>query len=161
MSTALLVLLAVLITAFLGWAWNTAQRLNRLHIRTDAALQALQAALDRRAALSAALIPSSAGQAAKAQAVQLRYATFAERGEREWPISQAIEDLGEKVPAALTDAEARLHLAVRFYNDAVADTRALRTRPLVRVMRLGGTASLPEYFELLSPASPSSPSSPS
>ena len=42
----------------------------------------------------------------------------------------------------------RQELAHRFYNDAVTTTRALRTRPLVRFFRLGGTAPLPNYFEL-------------
>ena len=36
------ILLAVALTAVLLWAYFTAQRLNRLHIRTDAALASLQ-----------------------------------------------------------------------------------------------------------------------
>ena len=39
------------------WALFTAQRLNSLHIRTDASLAQLQAALDRRAAVTAAVAP--------------------------------------------------------------------------------------------------------
>ena len=48
----------------------------------------------------------------------------------------------------LADAEGRIHLAHRFYNEAVSDTRALRLRPAVKWLRLGGTAKLPEFFEL-------------
>ena len=39
-------------------------------------------------------------------------------------------------------------LARRFHNDAVRDTLALRERPPVRWLRLGGTAPLPTYFEI-------------
>ena len=58
----------------------------------------------------------------------------------------------EAVPAGLiaelADAEARVLLARRFHNDAVRDTLALRERRLVRLLRLGGTAALPSYFEI-------------
>ncbi|MBV8967048.1 MAG: NUDIX domain-containing protein, partial [Mycobacteriaceae bacterium] len=50
--------------------------------------------------------------------------------------------------AELADAEARVLLARRFHNDAVRDTLALRERPPVRLLRLGGTAPLPTYFEI-------------
>ena len=50
--------------------------------------------------------------------------------------------------AELADAEARVLLARRFHNDAVRDTLALRERPAVRWLRLGGTAALPSYFEI-------------
>ena len=51
--------------------------------------------------------------------------------------------------AELADAEARVLLARRFHNDAVRDTLALRERRLVRAFRLGGTAALPSYFEIV------------
>ncbi|MCV7101941.1 NUDIX hydrolase, partial [Mycobacterium palustre] len=51
--------------------------------------------------------------------------------------------------AELADAEARVVLARRFHNDAVRDTLALAERPLVRAFRLGGTAALPSYFEIV------------
>jgi 8-oxo-dGTP pyrophosphatase MutT (NUDIX family) len=50
--------------------------------------------------------------------------------------------------AELGDAEARVLLARRFHNDAVRDTLALRERRMVRLLRLGGTAALPSYFEI-------------
>ena len=50
--------------------------------------------------------------------------------------------------AELADAEARVLLARRFHNDAVRDTLALRERPLVRLLHLGGTAAMPTYFEI-------------
>jgi hypothetical protein len=54
--------------------------------------------------------------------------------------------------AALTDAEQLLVLARRVYNDAVRDTLGLRSRRLVRWLRLAGTAPMPAYFEIADPA---------
>jgi hypothetical protein len=51
----------------------------------------------------------------------------------------------------LTELEGAAHqvfLARKFYNDAVAATRAARRSPLVRLLRLAGGASLPEFFEI-------------
>ena len=62
--------------------------------------------------------------------------------------------LPEDVRAALTDAEQLLVLARRVHNDAVRDTLGLRSRRLVRWLRLAGTAPMPAYFEIADPASP-------
>lgn len=146
------ILVAVLLTAALLWAYFTAQRLNRLHIRTDSALQNLQAALDLRALLVEALLPELAPAARAAAGIPLEHNKFDQRAARERRvsagISQAAETGGVLAPQ-LIDAMARVELAQRFYNDAVTTTRALRTRPVVRFFRLGGTAPLPGYFELL------------
>ena len=51
----------------------------------------------------------------------------------------------------LTELESAAHqvfLARKFYNDAVAATRAARRRPLVRLLRLAGGAPLPGFFEI-------------
>ena len=55
------------------------------------------------------------------------------------------------VQAALTDAEQLLVLARRVHNDAVRDTLGLRSRRLVRWLRLAGTAPMPAYFEIADP----------
>lgn len=144
------IVLAIVLTAIALWAYFTAQRLNRLHIRTDAALAALQASLDRRAAVVAALLPKAGPTAAAAEAVPLEYGSFDLRAARERALTAAIGELGEERPAQIVDAEVRVQLAHRFYNDAVADTRALRLRPGTRLLRLGGTAPLPEFFEFSS-----------
>ncbi len=141
------VLLAVLVTAMVLWAYFTAQRLNRLHIRTDAALAALQAALDRRVAVVAVLLPEVRELAAAAEERPLAHGAIEERIARERDLSAALAPREGDLPAQLVDAEVRVQLAHRFYNEAVADTRALRLRPLVRALRLGGTAPLPEFFE--------------
>lgn len=147
--TIVYLLIAVLITAVVLWAYSTAQRLNRLHIRTDSARQALGAALDRRAALVGALIPEAADAARRAESIPLIYSRFDDRARAERTISEVILAQPTPIPEALVDAAARVELAHRFYNDAVTDTRNLRTRVTVRTLRLGGLAPLPEYFELV------------
>ena len=112
------------------------------------ARQSLQASLDRRAAVLAACEPQFTALAHSTESIPLQYETFAQRAEKERQISAAIAGLTDPTPGSIVDAEARVQLAHRFYNDAVSDTRALRVQPLVRILRLGGTARLPEYFEL-------------
>lgn len=149
MVTALYLLIAVLLTAAMLWAYSTAQRLNRLHIRTDSARQALGAALDRRAALVGALVPGAVDATRRAESIPLIYSHFEDRARAERRISEVILSQPAPAPEALIDAAARVELAHRFYNEAVTDTRDLRTRFLIRSLRLGGRAPLPEYFELV------------
>src|SRR4029077_17058931 len=75
-----------------------------------------------------------------------------ETAENELSAELAMVDTSALRPALiaeLADAEARVLLARRFHNDAVRDTLALRERRLVRWLRLGGTAPLPTYFEIV------------
>ena len=147
MAIELVIALAVVLVIAM-WALLTAQRLNSLHIRTDAALAQLEATLDRRAAVISALAPELQHLAARAESTDLTQGNFDERTTRERELSAAIAQRFETRPALLADAEGRSHLAHRFYNAAVSDTRALRLRPAVKWLRLGGTAKLPEFFEL-------------
>ena len=147
MAIELVIALAVVLVIAM-WALLTAQRLNSLHIRTDAALAQLEATLDRRAAVISALAPELQHLAARAESTDLTQGHFDERTTRERELSAAIAQRFETRPALLADAEGRIHLAHRFYNEAVSDTRALRLRPAVKWLRLGGTAKLPEFFEL-------------
>ena len=87
MTTFLLVVGAVIITIAALWAVFTAQRLNTLHIRTDAALAQLQAMLDRRAAVIGALVPSLAPITTKTEAVPLRHGKLGERSQLERELS--------------------------------------------------------------------------
>ncbi|MDQ4116825.1 MAG: hypothetical protein M3235_07645, partial [Actinomycetota bacterium] len=51
----------------------------------------------------------------------------------------------------LADAQQLVVLARRVHNDAVRDTLGLRSRRLVRWLRLAGTAPVPVYFEIVDP----------
>lgn len=140
-------LLALVVVVALMWAYFTAQRLNRLHIRTDAARWALEAALYRRAGVLAALRPSASEVAVGVEALRLSPRGLGERAAAERRVEEEIA-LIDDPPAILVDATTRVRLAQRFYNEAVADTRALRLRPVVRACRLAGSAPLPEFFEI-------------
>ncbi|MDG3011356.1 NUDIX domain-containing protein [Rhodococcus sp. D2-41] len=149
-----LVVAAVVVLAL--WAYGTANRLDRLHVRSDLAWQALDAALGRRAVVVRAIAADSE------PGLRRRLVTLADRAERadrahresaENDVSRALtavdgDLLRPQLVAELADAEARVLIARRFHNDAVRDTLALRTRRLVGWLHLGGTAPLPTYFEI-------------
>jgi 8-oxo-dGTP pyrophosphatase MutT (NUDIX family) len=139
-----------------------ARRLDRLHVRVDAAYHGLVAALDRRAAVVravAATVPPSAltpthrrALRAAARAVEgARGAEAREAAENDLVVRRVpLEDasLPPDLSAELADADARVVVARRVHNDAVRDTRALRGRRMVRVLHLAGTAPWPRYFEI-------------
>lgn len=142
-----MVVIVVALTLCAAWVYNTAQRLHRLHIRLDRSRDALQAALDRRCAVAAVVYPELSGAAADTERVALTATDLNSRLVKEDQLTAALrERVGENPwPAQLQDAHTRVELALRFYDDAVADTRALRLRPAVRALRLGGTAALPDF----------------
>lgn len=154
-ALVVLVLLVVAITAAVLVA--RARRLDRLHVRTDAAAAGLVAALDRRAAVVRATVaaPTVADRRA------LRDAAHAAEAAGGGPAREAAENdlarrlsaldtatLPRELAAELLDAHTRVAVARRVHNDAVRDTRALRSRRMVRYLRLAGTAPVPHYFEI-------------
>jgi hypothetical protein len=166
MTTVLLwlaVIALVLVLVGIGvWAYQTANRLDRLHVRYDLSLQALDAALGRRAVVARAIAADAYGPGPE-RAELAALADAAERAPRwtregcENELSTALSQIDiEAIPPALVDelaeAESRVLLARRFHNDAVRDTLALRERRPVRWLRLGGHAPLPCYFEIAEPA---------
>ncbi|BCI52918.1 exopolyphosphatase [Mycolicibacterium litorale] len=155
--TALVVLLVVVLLISV-WAYQTAHRLDRLHVRYDLSWQALDGALARRAVVARAVAvdayaggPQGRRLAALADAAERAPRSAREAAENELSAALALVDpaaLPVALVAELADAEARVLLARRFHNDAVRDTLALRERTPVRLLRLGGTAALPSYFEI-------------
>jgi 8-oxo-dGTP pyrophosphatase MutT (NUDIX family) len=151
-------LLLVLVLVVAGWAYQTATRLDRLHVRYDLSWQALDAALARRAVVARAVAADAYGAGercrrltALADAAERAPRSARETAENELSAQLAMIDtasLGPALIAELADAEARVLLARRFHNDAVRDTLALRERRPVRWLRLGGRAPLPTYFEI-------------
>jgi 8-oxo-dGTP pyrophosphatase MutT (NUDIX family) len=140
------------------WAFQTANRLDRLHVRYDLSWQALDGALARRAVVARAVAVDAYGAgpegrrlAALADTAERAPRPAREAAENELSAGLALVDpasLPVALVAELADAEARVLLGRRFHNDAVRDTLALRERPAVRWLRLGGTAALPSYFEI-------------
>ena len=146
------VLVAVLV-AIAVWAYQTANRLDRLHVRYDLSWQALDAALARRAVVARAIAADVGGARLAGLADAAERAPRSAREGCENELSTELSHLDEQtlrpvLVAELAEAESRVLLARRFHNDAVRDTLALRERRPVRWLRLGGHAPLPTYFEI-------------
>jgi 8-oxo-dGTP pyrophosphatase MutT (NUDIX family) len=167
-TATVVILVALLLFAALR-LWITANRLDRLHVRTEAAWSALEGALSRRVVAARAV--AAAGGLPPAQADELRrVADVADRSDRahradaENDLSRVLSLLPppaeEHLAAELDDAAERVLLARRFYNDAVRDTRALRAVWFTRVFGLAGRAALPEYFEIAESAARADAGSP-
>lgn len=168
--TILIICVVVAIVALVaGWAYQTANRLDRLNVRVDLAYQALDAALARRAVVARAIASGmtasfdeelrAAGQALAVAADQAEHSGpgFREQAENRVSGLLAHTDMQTRpqgLVVELADAETRVMMARRFYNDAVRDTRSLGERRIVRLLHLGGTAELPQYFEIIERITP-------
>lgn len=157
---SLLVVLAVVVVAVGLWLVATANRLDRLHVRMDAGWAALDAALARRAVVArtvaASVLPSEEAAVLREAAEGAESAPRSEREPAENELTRLLAGLDRRrwpPPLAdeLSDAEHRVVIARRVYNDAVRDTLALRRRRRVRYFRLAGTARAPGYFEIAEP----------
>ena len=157
MTTFVIVLVVLLLLVAALRLWITANRLDRLHVRTEAAWVGLEGALSRRVVATRAV--AAAGGLDPERSALLRglarqadSADRAHRADAENDLSRALATLPSTVPddleGELEDAGERVLLARRFYNDAVRDTRSLRNGWFTRFFRLAGRARLPEYFEI-------------
>lgn len=158
------VLLALVLFGFyLSWR---ATRLHRLHHRVDTARAALDAALSRRLTAVLDLLDAGGVEEGGELAEAARAVGTAERDRRDLAESTLSRVLRESLESPefrgsaerwdglrsqLTEVEAAakgVHMARTFYNDAVSDTRLARRSRLVRMLRIAGTAPLPDYFEI-------------
>ncbi|MDY5785741.1 MULTISPECIES: hypothetical protein [unclassified Corynebacterium] len=151
--TAVWVVLVAAVALVCAWAVLTAQRLDRLHIRLDRSRDALQAALDRRCAVIAAHHERLGPAARAVENIPLRPTDLDSRLRADAELRARVPDDSATESATGSDgdmreADTRVLLALRFYNEAVGDTRALRLHPLVRALKLGGTAALPEVARM-------------
>ncbi|MCW2691775.1 MAG: hypothetical protein JWM67_379 [Mycobacterium sp.] len=175
--TALVVVVAVvvLVASYITWL---AGRLDRLHVRCDLARASLDVQLVRRAAAAralatapdvAALLPGAVTAEVAAAAAAALTTPTAAREPAENRLSRglraafaAVTDAGgaAALPRAalarptvellleLERASTRVGVARQFDTDAVRDCRALRAHPVVRSLRLAGSAALPRYFDI-------------
>jgi hypothetical protein len=158
----LLLVLAAVVVLLAAWSAWTQTRLRRLEGRVDRAWTSLDTQLQRRAGLAAELARDHAAAVGEDRAARLAAAACEVRapraGDRELAenaLGRELRDLPDDlpgVPAALrADLEGtatRIGLARRFYNDAVRDTAALRTRRLPSVLRLHGSRPMPRFFDI-------------
>lgn len=168
MNTVIVLVIGIAVIAFFGVyvSWR-AGRLDRLHARLETARAALDAALVRRSSValefasSGLLDPATsvllAGAAHDARSAQdsrelpesdLTRALRAAFGQPDFRALLAGQEGAEELLAELEGAAHQVFLARKFYNGAVAATRAARSRWLARVLRLAGNAELPEFFEI-------------
>ncbi|SDO72872.1 Uncharacterized conserved protein [Klenkia soli] len=146
----------IVLVLLLGWVTFTLTRLRRLEGRVTRAWEVLDAALTRRADLLAAAGREGADVLGPDRVVDLGRAVDAARrppgGDREVAenaLGRVVRELPEAARSPeLDDAGWRVGLARRFYNDAVRDTRALRRRPIARVLRLHAGRPLPRFFDI-------------
>jgi hypothetical protein len=168
-TTLLIVLLVAVVMVLTGVyiSWR-AGRLDRLHIRLETAWEALDAALVRRAAVCLELAGSrildpATSLVLAAAAHEARTAGSDEREHAESDLSRTLravidqERLRERLaelPSGpdlldeLDTAVAKVVYARRFYNNAVAVTRAAQRRWLARTLRLAGHTEYPQFFEI-------------
>ena len=165
----LLVVALLLVAAVTVLCVARARRLDRLHRRTDAARAGLADALDRRGtvalhvadALTGAVATElrttahgsldACGAALRRAGVGLEPCEVAENTLTRRLASVDRTPLPAALAAELADAEQSVLIARRVHNDAVRDTLDLRSRRLVRWLRLAGTAPAPAYFEIADP----------
>ena len=137
------VALALVVVGFLGVysAW-TAGRLDRLHLRLDAARTALDAQLRERA-LVARTTPSLR------LAAQRALDTPGLGHDRERVENDLSRHLRRTQPTdELNEVVTRASFARQFHNDAVRDALVLRRRRVVRLLHLAGHAPKPSFFEI-------------
>jgi hypothetical protein len=158
----LLLAVAAVVVLLALWAGWTLTRLRRLEARVDRAWTTLDTQLQRRAGLASELARDHAAAVGEERAARLaaaaREARAPHAGDRELAenaLGRELRDLPAElpgVPAALRDDLAgtatRVQLARRFYNDAVRDTRELRSRRLARLLRLHAGRPLPRFFDI-------------
>jgi hypothetical protein len=158
----LLLVLAAVLVLLAAWSAWTLTRLRRLRGRVDRAWTALDTQLQRRAGLAVELARDHAAAVGEDRAARLAAAARETRGPRggdrelaENALGRELRDLPGDLPgvpaALLADLEGtatRIGLARRFYNDAVRDTHALRTRRLPSLLRLHGGRPMPRFFDI-------------
>jgi hypothetical protein len=141
----------------LSYATWTARRLDRLHVRVDAAWAALDAQLVRRAAAARAaaarLAPDPVADALDGAARAALDAEVEGREARENELSRALRSALPLLPPGdgldeLTAATTRVGLARSFHSSAVREARLVRLRRLPRALHLAGHRALPEFFEI-------------
>jgi hypothetical protein len=164
LSVAWLVVAVVAAVLLSMWVTFTITRLDRLHARVDAAQAALDAQLVRRAAAllhvaqaaDSGVAPDLRGPAGRVAETALALGRHDERQAEENAVGRLVADLAgtpdrplaPESDAELREAAVRVQVARRFYNDAVRDTRALRSRRMPRLLRLAGHAELPRFFDI-------------
>ena len=162
-------IVALVVVAFLAlYLRSLAGRLDRLHVRVDAARDALDAQLVRRTASALELAHSglldpatSVLLAEEAHGAQVATPVGRPRAESELtgalhaalPDAATVAEIesserGVELLGVLRIACGRVVLARGLYNESVRSTQSLRRRRTVRWLQLAGTAEFPRQFDM-------------
>jgi hypothetical protein len=141
----------------------TATRLDRLHHRVETSWANLDVLLQKRAAVALEIAHSDIADPASSMlltgaAYQARDADIQNRSQAESGLSGALglllEDSRHLATAAdnvlLTELSAltdKIRVAIAIHTDAVGRTQLVRSKVIVRIFRLAGTAPLPVTYE--------------
>jgi hypothetical protein len=141
----------------------TATRLDRLHHRVETSWANLDVLLQKRAAVALEIAHSDIADPASSMlltgaAYQARDADIQNRSQAESGLSGALglllEDSRHLATAAdnvlLTKLSAltdKIRVAIAIHTDAVGRTQLVRSKVIVRIFRLAGTAPLPVTYE--------------
>lgn len=161
MTCWLLLTLFVLISIW--YLTFTATRLDRLHHRVETSWANLDVLLQKRAAVALEIAHSDIADPAStvlltAAAYQARDAYIQNRSQAESGLSGALGLLLEDAEHLATAADSalltelsgltdKIRVAIAIHTDAVARTQMVRSKFIVRIFRLAGTAPLPITYE--------------
>ena len=157
-------LVSALIFLLVLWYLSfTATRLDRLHHRVETSWANLDVLLQKRAAVALEIAHSDIADPASsmlltAAAYQARDANIQNRSQAESGLSGALGLLLEDSQHLATAADSALltelsgltdkvRVAIALHTDAVARTQMVRSKFIVRLFRLAGTAPLPITYE--------------
>ena len=157
-------LVSALILLLILWYLSfTATRLDRLHHRVETSWANLDVLLQKRAAVALEIAHSDIADPASsmlltAAAYQARDANIQNRSQAESGLSGALGLLLEDSQHLATAADSALltelsgltdkvRVAIALHTDAVARTQMVRSKFIVRLFRLAGTAPLPITYE--------------
>lgn len=158
--TLIAVVLAVALVLGL-WCFWTAGRLDRMHLRVEAARASLLSELHHRASVATELAIGAVGDPASAvlllDAARTARESEAQGDAEHWLAESELTTLllvlalpapdDEPLVAELTGAARRAALARRIHNDVAATTRSLHRRRRVRWFHLAGRASVPQMVD--------------
>jgi hypothetical protein len=149
------VTVVALVVAVATYLTLTATRVDRLHARADAAYAALDAQSLRRAGAAAELGRREGMAEAESAARAVLTARPDDRPVAENDLTRALRLAAAKFePEALeavAEASRRLALARQVHSDLVRDAKAVRRRPLVRMLRLTRRHAEPAFFDIDDP----------
>jgi hypothetical protein len=149
------VAVVALLAAYLGW---TAHRVERVHVRAQAAERALDAHLMRRAAAAAVVAEHHESVELYAAARLALDADPDERETAENDLTHQLRTVGltgaDPDIRALIATSRRLGVARQVHTDQVRDALTARGRLLVRVFGMARRFPRPQYFDIEDPALP-------